>query len=182
MGEVEDRGSLTIICAWRPPFLFSPSFPMVMGVVASAALFFPDLEKSLAEFPVLIEPVKVFPFIVGAIFTMLPTTAASVSLEGKNWWITQTLPLRTKDVFNAKVLLNLILICPFYVVSVVLQIIALKPDAIQLIGIIVIPVCVAVFNVIFGLTLNLKFPKFNWENEVVIVKQSSPTVFASSME
>ena len=27
--------------------------------------------------------------------------------------------------------------------------------------------------------MNLKFPKFNWENEVVIVKQSAPTVLAS---
>ena len=160
-------------------YLTNTIIGMVMGVVASVALFFPDLEKSMAEFPVSVELVNLFPFIAGAIFTMLPTTAASVSLEGKNWWITQTLPLRTKDVFNAKVLLNLILICPFYVVSVVLQIIALKPDLLQLLGIIVIPVCVAVFNVIFGLTLNLKFPKFNWENEVVIVKQSAPTVLAS---
>lgn len=160
-------------------YLTNTIIGMVMGVVASVALFFPDLGKSMAEFPVSVELVNLFPFIAGAIFTMLPTTAASVSLEGKNWWITQTLPLRTKDVFNAKVLLNLILICPFYVVSVVLQIIALKPDLLQLLGIIVIPVCVAVFNVIFGLTLNLKFPKFNWENEVVIVKQSAPTVLAS---
>lgn len=27
VGEAEDRGSLTIICARCPPFLFSPSFP-----------------------------------------------------------------------------------------------------------------------------------------------------------
>lgn len=160
-------------------YLTNTIMGMVMGVVASVALFFPDLEKVMASFPGTIEIVDVFPFLVGALFSMLPTTAASISLEGKNWWIVQTLPLRTKDVLNAKVMLNLMLICPFYVVSVIIQTIALQPNISQLFGIIIIPVCVVVFNVVFGLTLNLKFPSFNWENEVVVVKQSAPTVISS---
>ena len=35
----------------------------------------------------------------------------------------------------------------------------------------IIPALGVVFSILFGLFLNLRFPKMNWENEVEVVKQ-----------
>jgi len=113
------------------------------------------------------------PFVLAATFCMMPTTCSSISLEGKEWWIVKSLPIRTKDLLDAKLLLNLVLFLPFLLVAEVLLAIALKPNWLELIWLIVIPVIMLVCSGVFGLAANLKMPVFNWENEVTIVKQSA---------
>ena len=113
------------------------------------------------------------PFVIGGICSIMPTTCSSISMEGKEWWIVKSLPIRTKELLDGKLLLNLSLILPFYVVSEVLLIIALRPDVMELLWLIVIPAIMITFSSVFGLFINLKLPVFNWENEVYVVKQSA---------
>ena len=113
------------------------------------------------------------PFVVAGSFSMMPPTAVSISMEGKNWWITKTLPLSAKTAIDGKLLMSLSLMLPFYIVSEVMMIIAAKPDFMGIVWTIVIPTVIIVFSCVFGITANLLLPKFDWDNEISIVKQSA---------
>lgn len=112
------------------------------------------------------------PFVLAGIFCMMPTTCTSISLEGKEWWIAKSLPIKTKDLLDSKILFNLSLILPFFLISEVFLTIALRPGFVELVWMLVIPIIMISFACIFGISINLKMPVFDWENEVVIVKQS----------
>lgn len=102
----------------------------------------------------------------------MTTTATSISLEGKNWWIVKTLPLSAKAVMDAKILMNLLLMLPFYLVSEVLLILALRPGILDILWLFLIPAVIILFSCVYGLAVNLHFPVMDWENEASIVKQS----------
>lgn len=116
---------------------------------------------------------KIIPFLLAVPLTMMPTTACSVSMEGRNYWILQTLPLQLKDIYKGKILLNLSLGAPFVLVSSLLSCIAVKPSAAEAFWIFVIPLIYLCFSSLLGLAVNLKFPVFNWESEVRVVKQGA---------
>ena len=118
---------------------------------------------------------KVLPVLIGMMPLMMPTTASSISMEGKQWWIAQTLPIPMKEIINSKINLNLTIVAPFYVVAEVVSLIALKPTGIYVFWLILIPALSILFSALVGITINLKFPVFSWENEVQVVKQSLST-------
>lgn len=53
---------------------------------------------------------------------------------------------------------------------------ALKPDMIEMLFLLFIPAVIIVFGCVFGITVNLKFPVLNWDNEVTVVKQSAASM------
>lgn len=69
-------------------------------------------------------------------------------MEGKNWWLMQTLPIENKVIFNSKILTHLSVVLPFYVVSVILSILALKPEPLGILWLILIPA--AYYFIFFG--------------------------------
>lgn len=145
----------------------------IMGTLMAGALCFAGMD-SLGEMmgmPVNIAPFV--PFIVGGSFGMMPPTAVSVSMEGKNWWIVKTLPLTAKEIFDAKLLLSLSLMAPFYVVSEVLLMVAVKPVGLEILWMILVPLVLSLFACVAGIAANLLLPRFDWDNEVTIVKQSA---------
>lgn len=145
----------------------------IMGTAMAAAYLIAGQESVNNLLGVELDLGRWLPFFVGGSFAMMPATAVSLSMEGKNWWITKTLPLPTKTVLDAKLLMNLSLMLPFYIVSEVLMVLALKPDVMELIWMLVIPALLIVFACVFGITANLMLPSFNWDNEVAVVKQSA---------
>lgn len=106
------------------------------------------------------------------ITSMNDITAPSVSLEGKNLWLVQVLPVSSWQVLKAKLKLHLILIFPPAAVLTGCVLFVFRPDAKYLF---LIPFTVAAFIVtmaLFGLFMNLKAPNLNWTNEIVPIKQS----------
>lgn len=148
----------------------------IMAVLFSASVLVMGVDKmqQFLEIPINIK--RGIPFAVAGILSMMPATSTSISMEGKEWWIIKSIPIKTKAVLDGKILLNLSLILPFFVVSEVLLTIALKPDFMELVWMIVIPVVLTLFGLVFGITVNLKMPVFNWENEVTVVKQSASSM------
>lgn len=153
----------------------------LMGMVLAGGLLFLErgflgdvnLTMLMRLLPVRIDLCAVIAFGLAGIFCMMTTTAVSISLEGENWWIVKSLPLSTKMILDAKILMYLLLLLPFYLVSEVLLILALKPTILNVIWLLVIPAIMILFSGVFGITVNLKLPVLNWENEVTIVKQSA---------
>lgn len=116
---------------------------------------------------------NILPFVIGAMSCVMTTTCTSISMEGKQWWIIKSLPVSTKDILNSKLLMNLSLISPFYLIAEILLIIATKPSLVNLLWLIIIPAVFIVFSCVFGIFINLHFAVFDWENEVTVVKQSA---------
>lgn len=149
----------------------------VMGCILSGALLFSGPDLITRSLPVPIDVCLLAPFILSGIFCMMTTTAASVSMEGKNWWILKSLPLTPKSVLSAKILMNLLLILPFYLISEAMLIFALKPKAFgDGLFLILFPAVMILFSCVYGLFINLHFPILNWESEVTVVKQSASAV------
>ncbi|MEZ3487834.1 MAG: hypothetical protein K1W22_14950 [Lachnospiraceae bacterium] len=87
------------------------------------------------------------PFLLAGTFCMMTTAATSVSMEGKEWWLVKSLPLTARVVLDAKILMNLILILPFYLVSEVFLTLALKPGLQDSFWMMVIPAVILLFDI-----------------------------------
>ena len=144
-----------------------------MGCVLSGALLFTGTDTLKELLPLSIDMESMIPFLMAGVFCMMTTTATSISMEGKNWWILKSLPLSAKNILDGKILMNLLLILPFYFLSELFLIFALKPGAGELLWMILIPAEIILFSCVYGITVNLHFPVLEWESEVRIVKQSA---------
>ena len=145
----------------------------LLMIVFSVVIFVAGIEKieETMHFSGIIK--KVFPFLLGAMAGIMPTTACAVSMEGKQWWIAQTLPIRSKDIWNSKILLNLTIALPCYLIALVFAFLSIKPSLKEGIFLVILPMIYIIFTAVAGMTVNLAMPVFNWESEVNVVKQSA---------
>ncbi len=151
----------------------------IMMVLASAAVLFVGKEQveSMIGMPGILE--KAAPVLLGMLPAMMPATASAISIEGKQWWLMQTLPVTEKMVLRSKVWANIVVAFPFYVVSVVLMLIALRPGIAGTLGLIIVPMVYIVVSAWAGILLNRRFPVFDWDNEARVVKQSASCLLMS---
>lgn len=110
--------------------------------------------------------------------SMNDIVAPSVSLEGKNIWLLQSLPINPWSVLKAKMSLQLILTGIPVAVFSICAIIALKLSLLQAVFCIVTPLIFVVMSTCFGLFLGLKNANLTWTNEIIPIKQSA-SVFVS---
>lgn len=162
------------------PYVSNTIIGPALGAVMSVALLFVDVEqvfaKLTAQAPIPLNFAAAVPLLVAAVMAMMNTVCISVSMEGKQWWIAKTLPLDTKTILDGKLLFNLLLIAPFFVVAQICLIFALKLKALNAILAMLLSLIFIVFSCVFGLWINLLFPKLDWENETVAVKQSAASL------
>lgn len=118
----------------------------------------------------------VLPFVLSMVGNLMPMSSCSISMEGKQWWLAQTLPVTMKQILDGKILANLSIAFPFFAVAEVFAFLAVKPSLKDGIWLIVVPLVYTLFLSVAGLTINLAFPVFDWENEVRVVKQSASTM------
>ncbi|MBO4626688.1 MAG: hypothetical protein J5645_01745 [Lachnospiraceae bacterium] len=148
----------------------------VIAVAISIALAFVDIEKLLGsnvKLPFAMHPTSFLPFLLAAVFSMMTLTAVSISAEGKTWWITKTLPVSVGDIINAKILFNILVFAPFYVLSEIILLFTVRTTVLQRLWILIVPLVYLVFATVWGMCTNLRFPKFRWETEAEVVKQSA---------
>lgn len=152
----------------------------IMGMLFAVAMFFvgpEQLDRAAVEFyaesGMMLQIRNMLPMMLAMTFCMMPITAVSISMEGKQWWIIKTLPIKAKDLLDSKLLMNLSIIGPFYLLSVILVSIGQKVNFMEFVWILFVPLVAMLFSCVFGQTVNLKMAVFDWENEVSIVKQSA---------
>ena len=104
--------------------------------------------------------------------SMNDITAPSVSLEGKNLWILQTLPIPSHLPLFAKLKTHLIVTSIPVLVCALCLSVAFSFSAFDGIMIVVVSELFVVLNASFGLFVNLKMPNLKWTDETVPVKQS----------
>ncbi len=105
-------------------------------------------------------------------------SAPSVSLEGKNIWILQSLPVRPATVLRAKAVLHLLLSGVPMVFAVICIMIVLPETVIvrlMLLAFVLVFIC---FSVMFASFLGIKLPNLSWTSEVVPLKQGGAAMFS----
>lgn len=182
IGKLEQRSVLKAITIQElrrylatPIYISNTAFSMVLLLVASVATLFlnPEQITEIVGYP---ELEKCIPMVALAllIFTigLSCTTNSSISLEGNRLWIIKSLPIETKEIFKAKILMNLIVTVPATIVSNILLFIGLRYEFKYLIFNLLISLIFAVISAILGLIVNIYFPKLDWTNPTRVVKQS----------
>ena len=108
-----------------------------------------------------------------AMFAALTYPAAvSLSLEGKQFWILRSMPIKAKTVLTAKALFNIILLVPLILICGIILKFVLNISIINFIIMMIIPTLTSILISYFGIMLNLWFPKFEFESESALIKQS----------
>ena len=186
MGRLKASPVLSSLCRREFRRYFSSSIYVtntiigpIMGCILSGAMLVAGTEELEKMLPLPLEVGQVAPFVIAGAFCMMTTTATSISLEGKSWWIAKSLPLSAKNILDAKILMNLLLILPFYLLSELFLIFALRPGAGELLWLLLVLAAIILFSCVFGITINLRFPVLEWESEVRIVKQSASAMLGS---
>jgi ABC-2 type transport system permease protein len=103
-------------------------------------------------------------------------SAPSISLEGKRLWISQSLPIDGSDVLLAKVKMHLVICLPSVLIASLACIITMNLSLIQIFVVLILPTMIVIFSALLGVVVNMHFPKFDWVNETVPIKQSMSTV------
>ncbi len=98
--------------------------------------------------------------------------AVSISLEGKQLWILRSMPIHAQTILTAKALFNIILVVPLTLVCTIVIQITLQLSILSFIVMTLIPILTAILVSYAGIMINLYFPKFEFTNEVAVIKQS----------
>lgn len=113
------------------------------------------------------------PFIVYFFIGMIATTACSPSLEGKNYWILQSLPVEKKAVYQGKMLFNLLLTAPVMAFSTLCLCVAGKVPALDTALYLLQGLALCAFSTAWGCVCGVKHMRLDWENEIEVIKQGA---------
>lgn len=110
--------------------------------------------------------------------SLVTTTASSISLEGKSFWILKSAPIKTTSIFYSKILVNLLINIPVIIISMIVAGVIVKGNILLLIGATLIPIIYATAGAFLGLYFNILKPNFNYDNPIKPVKQDLPVLFS----
>ncbi len=163
-------------------YVLNTSVGMIMMVILAIATVFTGSGTiaTLMEMPELVDYVpQALTAIMFFMITMTATSASSISLEGANLWILKSAPIKISDIFMAKILVNLTVIIPLLYISIVIFAIGLDYTLPMIIITVIVTTMSAIYTSVFGLAVNLKFPKMDAVSDVVVVKQSISVLIAT---
>lgn len=163
-------------------YVFNTFFGLVLMIIATIGLC-TNFEKTIeyilsGEIPGLdinwlysMAP-KVFFLIVLVLSFMTSITSSSISIEGKTFNISKSLPIDTKKILLSKVIFSNLLIIPVVLICDVIFFINFKLEIIDYILIILVSLVAPTISSLLGLVINLKYPKMDATSDTEVVKQS----------
>ncbi|MEA4912217.1 MAG: hypothetical protein VB092_06375 [Oscillospiraceae bacterium] len=117
-----------------------------------------------------------------AVYCFMPAmtaiSASSVSMEGRNLWVLRASPLSERDIFGAKILFNIAMSTPVTFAATLAAALAVDLAPAERIALVALPTLMSVLTAVAGLYINLIFPKLEWDNETVVVKQSTASMLS----
>ena len=105
-------------------------------------------------------------------------SASALSLEGKSFWILRSMPVSAGTFLLAKTVPAVLIPLLPNLIASVFVIITARADFIHSLLIIIIPQIAGIVSALLGIVINALFPKFEFESEVQVVKQSMATFLA----
>ncbi|MDR2648875.1 MAG: hypothetical protein LBB94_04050 [Clostridiales bacterium] len=173
--------------AANPMVILNTSICSVFMLIGAGAVF-----VKRAEFLIYLEQISSLlgdapqPAIAAAVLVLMCSmnnlSASLISLEGRQFWITKTIPVHPKVIFLSKIYMHLISsVFPCLAASVSAAFLTAK-SVTDCLFIIVFPQTFILLSAVAGLSINLIFPRFDWTSEMQPVKQGVSamiTIFGS---
>ena len=116
------------------------------------------------------------PYIVYFFVGMLATTACSPSLEGRTYWIIQSLPIEKKTVYRGKMRFNMLLTVPPMLLSTLCMCISARTPALNTALYLILGVALCAFSTAWGCVCGIRHIRLDWENEIEAIKQGTAVV------
>lgn len=162
-------------------YMVNASFGFVMVMILAVASLFFDPQTIVntitEDAPISADLVlPAIPLVIYFFTGMVATTCITPSLEGKNYWILQSLPISKMDIYKGKMLFNLWLGIPSGVFSVIILGFRFGGDIIDILLFVILVIALNLFSTIWGLLCGIKFMKLDWEYEIEIIKHSTALV------
>lgn len=112
--------------------------------------------------------------IMGIAFCLTTTlfTAPSISLEGQTLWQLKSLPISGGDILRSKLDMHLVLTAPVTLIASMSCAIFMAKGVLPIVATILLPQALNLIVGEVGLLIGLAFPRFDWTNEAIVVKQS----------
>lgn len=176
-----------------PVFMVNAGFGMVLMIAVTFALSinFDGMINSMmqgmeTEIPIPIGEIKnmmpkVFYGFVVFISCMTSITSSMISLEGKSFNITKSLPVETEKILLSKLLTSNILSIPIFLICDVIFFIAFKVAIIDIVFILLASIVMPTLTALIGILMNLKYPKMNATSDTEVVKQSMSSMLSVFM-
>lgn len=151
---------------------------VIMCLVAGIVVLFIDVEKLLDKAmmgaPITMEMVyPAIPLIVYFFIGMAATTAMTPSLEGKNYWIVQSLPIRKRTLYQGKMLFNIYLTVPVMTFTILTVCFSAKVPPLNTALYVLQGLVLCAFSTCWGCVCGIKHMRLDWENEIEVIKQGS---------
>lgn len=165
-----------------PVFIINAGFGMVLMIVATIAMsinFDGMIEVilqrentgiSIDEIKAMI-PKIYYSFLVFAT-CMTSITSSMISLEGKSFNITKSLPVSPEKILLSKVLTSNIISIPVVLICDIIFFVVFKVAIIDIVLILLASIIMPTFTALVGILMNLKYPKMNATSDTEVVKQS----------
>ncbi|MDR1412313.1 MAG: hypothetical protein LBJ07_00060 [Actinomycetes bacterium] len=151
------------------------SLAMIVGavylMVNSAAVL--PVVASFASVPVDLNPALLVAILLTGVAAMNNLGAALISLEGKQLWIAQSIPVTAQTVLAAKVCFSLAVSALPCLFAAVCAGVLLGHTVSDWLLLLVLPQAFIALSATSGLAINLRFPKLNWVNEMSVVKRGA---------
>ena len=129
-----------------------------------------NTEVLINEIKIMLPQIFYFCIIFTSCLTCI--TSSMISLEGKSFNITKSLPISTKKILLSKILTSNIISIPIILLSDIIFFISFKVSILDILIILLTSIIMPTFTAIIGLLINLKYPKLNATSDTEIVKQS----------
>ncbi|MEY3431586.1 MAG: hypothetical protein RIS53_484 [Bacillota bacterium] len=162
-------------------YFINTSFGIFMLMILSiVSLFIPStiLEVRQTIVAMGFEPLWLMVAIIGFAVSTVYTPAVSLSLEGKNINLLKSLPIQAWTIIQAKIFFNLLITLPVIVVASFVGSILFQIELLTMILFILMMLLFAILLSGFFMYLNLWFPRFDFHQEVEVVKQSLASLVA----
>ena len=160
-------------------YVTNTAFGYVMMLIAAVALLVKaeDVGNFLEMSDLSILP-AIIPYLFGWMVSMSTSTASAISMEGKSLWIIKGLPVSARDWLAAKLKVTLMFSIPSILISSTLVAIGLKTSLIDTVWAFLIPLAYTFAFGVFGLWLNIRMPRLDWQSEAEAVKQGGAVMIS----
>lgn len=165
-----------------PIYMLNCALGTLFMPIGAVVLFVKGGEWVSAFQPLLGEGKDLLCLVATAMLCMLgmmnDITAPSVSLEGKNLWVVQSLPIPMREVLYAKLKLHLLLTVLPLLLPTAAILIVFRPTWTYWVLVPAVALLSVVLAALWGLFLGLKMPNLKWNSETTVVKQSMSVMLA----
>ncbi len=164
-----------------PSYLLNCGLGIFLSLLLALALFFKGtdiiarlgFEENSPFVPVIVCTVLLF-----CVLT-INSSCVSLSLEGSRLYLLKSMPISARDIINSKIASNILLAAPASLVSFALATARLNIGLSERIFAVILGLCAVMFVSCMGMLLNLRFPRLEWLNETVVIKQSTSVMVAT---